>query len=242
MLWQCNGTGFVKKAEEIAKSVLAINAEQVDRDAIWPEKGLRTLLDEGFGGLVVPKKYGGQGQGLLILGRVCEELSKECPSTAICFGMHCVGSFVISANATDVQRDCFLKPICEGKHITTLSLSEAGTGIHFYIPEMMLQAVPPDHYTLTGEKVFVTNGGYADSYVVSAVAGDTEGPAANFSCVVVPGNAFGISWGKPWNGIGMRGNSSRNMTLRSVKVPRANLLGREGDQIWYVFNVITPFF
>ena len=156
--------------------------------------------------------------------------------------MHCVGASVIAANATDAQREAFLTPICEGKHITTLSLSESGTGSYFYLPLTSLVAVPPDHYALSGEKVFVTNGGYADSYVVSAVAGAREAPAGQFSCVVVPSGSLGLSWGKPWNGVGMRGNSSRTMTLGGVRVPRANLLGREGDQIWYIFNVILPFF
>ena len=242
MLWSNGTAGILKKAEEIAKGVLALNAERVDKDAMWPEKGMRTLLAEGFGGLVVPKQLGGRGQGLLMLARVCETLSKECASTSICFGMHCVGASVISTNATNAQKENFLTPICDGKHITTLSLSESGTGIHFYLPETKLRTVGPDTYTLTGEKVFVTNGGFADSYVVSAVADEQEAPAGQFSCVVVPNNVLGMSWGKAWAGVGMRGNSSRTMTLRSVKVPRANLLGQEGDQIWYIFNVITPYF
>lgn len=240
--WQGGGSAILKKAEEIAKDVLAGEAGRIDQDAAWPEKGLRILLSEGFGGLVVPRQYGGKGQGLLMLARVCEILSRECASTGICFGMHCVGASVMSVNATEAQRECFLTPICEGKHITTLSLSELGTGIHFYLPQTSLIALSPDYYSLTGEKVFVTNGGHADSYVVSAVAGEREAPAGQFSCVVVPNNSLGLSWGKPWNGVGMRGNSSRTMTLRSVRIPRSNLLGREGDQIWYIFNVITPFF
>ncbi|ADJ22546.1 acyl-CoA dehydrogenase domain protein [Hyphomicrobium denitrificans ATCC 51888] len=240
--WQGGGSAFLKKAEEIAKDVLAAEAPRIDRDATWPEKGLRTLLSEGFGGLVVPRQYGGKGQGLLMLARVCEILSKECPSTGICFGMHCVATSVMSVNATDAQRENFLNPICEGKHITSLSLSELGTGIHFYLPQTSLTAVSPDCYSLTGSKVFVTNGAHADSYVVSAVAGDRGAPAGQFSCVVIPNNSEGLTWGKPWDGIGMRGNSSRTMTLQDVRIPRANLLGREGDQIWYIFNVITPFF
>jgi alkylation response protein AidB-like acyl-CoA dehydrogenase len=153
-----------------------------------------------------------------------------------------VATSVISANATDAQREKFLAPICEGKHLTSLALSEAGTGVYFYLPQTKLHAASPDSYTLAGEKGFVTNGGHADSYVVSSVAGSLEAPLGQFSCVVVPADAEGISWGNAWNGIGMRGNSSRSMTLRNVTVPRANLLGREGDQIWYIFNVITPFF
>ena len=63
MLWQNGGTAILNKAEEIAKDVLAVDAERVDRDAGWPENGLRTLLAEGFGSLVVPKQYGGRDSG-----------------------------------------------------------------------------------------------------------------------------------------------------------------------------------
>lgn len=240
--WEAGSAAILRKTEEIARDVLAPQAERIDTDAVWPEKSLRTLLAEGFGGLLVPRQYDGKGQGMQTLARVCEALSRGCASTGICYGMHCVGTSVISVNATDAQQENFLTPICQGKHITTLSLSETGTGVHFYLPQTRLDSVPPEHYLLNGEKVFVTNGGHADSYVVSAVAGSPEAPAGRFSCVVVPGSTMGLSWGQPWNGVGMRGNSSRSMTLRSVKVPRYCLLGREGDQIWYIFNVITPFF
>lgn len=237
-----SGSAIIRQATDIAKEVLAVHADKIDREAIWPEVSMRALLDEGFGGLVVPTQYGGRGQGLLALAKVCAQLSKECASTGICYGMHCVGSSVISANATGSQKDDFLGPICAGKHITSLSLSEASTGIHFYYPETTLRSADGDHYVLSGEKMFVTNGGHANSYVVSAVDGPSDGPAGRFSCIIVPSNSMGLSWGKAWDGLGMRGNSSRSMTLRSVRVPRANLLGREGDHIWYIFNVITPYF
>ena len=242
-IWRDSVSASVlKQAEDIANGVLARNANDIDRDAAWPEEGLRALLAQGFGGLVVPQRYGGKGHGLVMLARVCEQLSKECASTGICYGMHCVGASVIAANATELQGKAFLAPICEGKHITTLSLSETGTGSYYYLPQTSLVAVPPDEYRLSGEKVFVTNGGHADSYVVSAVAGEKEAPAGQFSCIVVPSETSGLTWGKPWDGVGMRGNSSRTMTLTDARVPCANLLGREGDQIWYVFNVITPYF
>jgi len=156
--------------------------------------------------------------------------------------MHCVGSSVIAANATPAQQKQFLAPICEGAHLTTLSLSERGTGAHFYLPETRLEAISPRNYSLTGTKTFVTNGDNADSYVVSAVAAEADAPLGQFSCVVVPRDAKGIEWGPPWDGLGMRGNSSRTMTLRDVVIPRSCLLGKEGEQIWYIFNVIMPFF
>ena len=230
------------KTQEIAKDVVAPNAPEADQYARWPEPGIRAMQREGLAGLVVPATYGGQGQGLLALARVCETLGQECASTAICYGMHCVGASVIAANATPDQQSRLLTPICEGRHITTLSLSEAGSGAHFYLPQTALEAVTAEEFRLTGSKTFVTNGGHADSYVVSAVAASPAAPIGQFSCVVVPAAAENIHWGSDWDGLGMRGNSSRTMELRGVRVPRGDLLGKEGDQIWYIFNVVTPYF
>lgn len=229
-------------AKEIAREVVSPEADTVDREARWPEKGMRTLQQEGLGGLVVPRAAGGRGLGLLGLTQVCEILGQECASTAICFGMHCVGSSVIAANATRDQIERYLEPISAGRHVTTLSLSEPGTGVHFYLPQTRLEKCDPDSFVLTGTKTFVTNGGYADSYVVSAVDPEEDAPLGRFSCVVVPQKASGLKWGPPWIGLGMRGNSSRTVELDRVAVPRMDLLGKEGDHIWYFFNVISPYF
>lgn len=233
---------LMQKAREIAKEVLASNVAKSDKEALWPEVCIRELQRAGFGGLVIPLAQGGQGQGLLTLAKICEILGQECASTAICFGMHCVGASVISVNATSDQQERYITPICEGKHITSLSLSEAGSGVHFYLPQATLEELNETEFSLNGAKAFVTNGGHADSYVVSAVMSASDAPVGHFSCVIVPSESEGIKWGSNWDGLGMRGNSSRTMELKAVKVPRSNMLGKEGDQIWYIFNVVTPFF
>ncbi|HKE18168.1 MAG TPA: acyl-CoA dehydrogenase, partial [Kofleriaceae bacterium] len=160
----------------------------------------------------------------------------------ISFGMHCVASAVIAAKATPHQRGRYLEAISAGRHFTTLALSEPGTGAHFYYPETRLLVESPTSYRVSGKKVFVTNGGHADSYVVSTVAAEAEAPPGHFSCVLVAAGADGLAWGAPWQGLGMRGNSSRALGLRGVPVPRQDLIGEEGDQIWYVFEVVAPFF
>lgn len=226
---------------EIVKDVVGPNANEIDREASWPEQNIRALQDAGLGGLVVPKSYGGLGYGTLALAQICELLGSECASTAICFGMHSVGASVIAANPNQDQCDRYLAPIVAGKHITSLSLSEAGTGAHFYLPQTKLEA-HADGYSISGTKTFVTNGDNADSYVVSTVAADPDAPMGQFSCVVVPRNAQGLSWGPAWEGMGMRGNSSRMLNMEDVRVPREDLLGKEGDQIWYIFNVVCPYF
>jgi alkylation response protein AidB-like acyl-CoA dehydrogenase len=214
----------------------------VDRDARWPERSIRELQRAGLGGLVVPSGEGGLGFGLFALARACEILGQQCASTALCFGMHCVGSAVIAAKATSHHRERYLEPIVRGEHVTTLALSEPGTGAHFYLPRTRMNERGADALELDGEKTFVTNGGHADSYVVSTVAADSGARPGTFSCVVVPRDARGLAWGAPWAGLGMRGNSSRSLRFDRVVVSQSELLGAPGDQIWYVFNVVAPFF
>jgi isovaleryl-CoA dehydrogenase len=228
-------------AESIVEADIAPRAEQVDRECVWPAHSMKALASAGLTGLQVPEAVGGHGQGLLALSLITEVIGRACPSSALCFGMHCVGTAVIAAKATGYQQDRYLRAIARGEHITTLALSEAGTGVHFYLPETRLRP-EGEHYRVEGTKEFVTNGGHADSYVVSTVA-EVEGTeSGDFSCLIVDRDTPGMEWQQSWQGFGMRGNSSRGLQFQGARVPKENLLGEEGDQVWYVFEVVAPYF
>lgn len=216
-------------------------ADAADVNGQWPEQAMRALQSAGFMGLHVPKFLGGHGQGLVALAAICETLAGYCPSTAICYGMHCVGTAVIAAKATPYQQENYLRPIAEGRHLTTLSLSESGTGSHFYLSQTKLRR-QGDAYIVNGEKQFVTSAGHADSYVVSTEASARDAEAGEFSCLIVDRDLPGMHWGPAWLGMGMRGNESRSLMLENVRVPTSNLLGSEGDEIAYIFEVVAPYF
>lgn len=226
---------------EVVERVLRANSLRVDAEGIWPIENLRALQAAGLGGLVVGSDAGGLGHGLYAVARVCELLGRECPSTAITFGMHLVGSAVIDAKATPAQRAAYLGPIARGEHLTTLALSEPGTGSQFYIPQTQLTRVDGG-FALRGRKSFVTSGGHADSYVISAAPTASDANPGEFSCVVVRKDAAGLTWDGQWDGWGMRGNAAVSALLDGVVVGRDDLLGEEGDEIWFVFNVIAPYF
>ncbi len=226
-------------AANVAETQIAPLAAEVDAECRWPAHSMQALAEAGLLGLQVPSELGGLGQGLLGLCVLTETIARACPSSALCYGMHCVATAVIAAKATDHQREHYLREIAQGRHITTLALSEHGTGAHFYLPETRLDADGED-FIVDGTKQFVTNGGHADSYVVSTVAADGE--AGDFSCLIVDNNSNGMHWLDTWAGFGMRGNSSRPLQLDRVRVPARNLLGEPGDQVWYVFEVVAPFF
>jgi len=228
-------------AERVAQETALVHREAVDRDSRWPVETMQALGEAGLLGLQAPASLGGHGEGLSALVTACEALAQVCPSSALCFGMHCVGTAVIAAKATPYQQERYLRPIARGQHITTLALSEKGTGSHFYLAETRLLSAG-DEYLIDGSKHFVTSGGYADSYVVSTVAADADAQPGQFSCILVDRNLPGTSWGEPWHGLGMRGNESRALLLDGVRAPRKALLGEEGDQVWYIFEVVAPYF
>ncbi|REL29132.1 acyl-CoA dehydrogenase [Rhodohalobacter sp. SW132] len=227
---------------KIASDELTPRAEEIDKTGKWPEKSIRALQQAGLGGIAIPSELGGHGQGLTGVAKVCEILGHECASTAMCFGMHLVGSAVLAAKATPHQKEHYIAPIVKGEHLTTLSISEPGTGSHFYIPEAELKNEKNGKYTLNGTKSFVTNGSYADSYVVSAVIPAPDTAVGQFTCVVVDNRSEGLNWKGKWEGIGMKGNSSRTVEINNLRLSENNILGEKGDQIWYVFEVVAPYF
>lgn len=203
---------------------------------------MRALAAAGLMGLNAPVSAGGHGLGLEALVSVTRVLAREHPSAALCYAMHCVGTAVIAAKATAAQHARFLVPIAAGDHMTTLALSEPGTGAHFYFPQTQIQP-DGDGYLVDGVKSFITNGGHADSYVLSTAAADEHASGEGvFSAVLVEAGADGLEWQDEWRGFGMRSNSSRGVRLDRVRICRDQLLGEEGDQLWYVFEVVTPYF
>ncbi|MDP5183601.1 acyl-CoA dehydrogenase family protein [Blastococcus sp. BMG 814] len=230
----------VARVSEVAETVARPLVGRTD-SGVWPAEVLAALQAAGLGGLAAPQQVGGSGLGLRGVVAAGEALGRVDASAGLCFGMHCVATAVVAAKPTERQRKEFLDAIVAGEHLTTLALSEPGTGAHFWLPQTRLTRTP-DGLRIDGEKSFVTNGSQADSYVVSTVAADPDAPLGEFSCVLVPGDATGLSWTDGWDGIGMRGNSSRRARLDGVRVGTDHLLGAEGDQIWFVFEVVAPFF
>lgn len=229
--------------DEIVERVIYPMAGAVDRDGAWPAHSMAALGEAGLLGLQVPQRLGGHGEGLLALTMLTEAIGRACPSSALCFGMHCVGTAVIAAKSTPFHEDHYLREIAAGRHITTLALSESGTGSHFYLPETALRVSDDGtHFLVQGTKQFVTNGSRADSYVVSTRASSPAAEAGDFSCLIVDGATPHLDWEAQWDGFGMRGNSSRALHLDDAPVPMRNLLGDDGDEVWYVFEVVAPYF
>ena len=230
-----------ERARIIAQTVAAPLAEAVDEQAMWPQHSMKALAEAGLLGLHVPLRLGGLGQGLMGLIAVTEQLGQACSSSSMCFGMHSVGTAVIAAKATPHHENKYLAAIGRGEHITTIGLSETGSGVHFYLPDTEVRR-EGEGYRVTGVKQWVTNSAHANSIVVSCRNADEDTEHGEFTCVVVDSDSPGCHLQKGWEGFGMRGNDSRPVMFDGAEVSPDGLLGNEGDQIWYVFEVVAPYF
>lgn len=225
---------------EIARSVVLAEVPDIE-DYHWPARSMQALADAGLLPLAIPQRLGGLGAGMTGMVIAGEELGRISPSASLCYCMHVVGSAVIAAKPSEMQVEKYLLPIVQGRHLTTLALSEPGSGGYLHVPGCLL-ARAGDHYLVHGDKSFVTNGGQADSYVISTLSEQGEAAPGVFNCLMLDRDTPGMAWHGPWRGLGMRGNASINLKLDSAQVPVGNLLGEPGDQTWYIFEVVAPYF
>jgi acyl-CoA dehydrogenase len=181
----------------------------------------RKAYDEGLLTLVVPKQYGGEGVGILDSCIIYEELA------AACMGIY-LGIFVSTSlypivfGATSVEQ--FLKPFAAS---ATSYLSELSVGSD---PSSMktTAVLDGDHYVVNGTKMWITNGGYANLYLVFANT-DLAKKHKGIICLIVPSHLEGVSHGEPIDKMGQRASNTTAVTFKNVTVPKENLLGGEGE-------------
>jgi isovaleryl-CoA dehydrogenase len=220
--------------------VIREESASVDKQAAFPEASVRELGNSGLLGLLVPARYGGQESGAKRFSQVALETGAACGSTGMIFVMHCCGVEVISNLMPECStKDEILRAVADGKHLSTLACSERGTGTHFYA-SFSKSNQENEYFRLNAEKSFVTSGGYANSYVVSTQATGEDNPL-NTSLYLVLKDG-GQTFSGQWQGMGLRGNSSCNMSLKEVMIPQTQLLGKSGDGLALSMSLILPRF
>lgn len=231
---------WVSQAEELARSVLAPHAEDVDRQGRWPGESLAALGSSGFFGLTVPAIYGGAAEGPTTFAAVNRVLAEHCASTAMIYLMHICTTQAIAAAETFPQRDEVLRAIAAGRHLGTLAFSETGSRSHFWAP-VSQAIVEGETHRLSAEKSFVTSAGRADSYIVSTRAAGAGDPLAS-TLYFVPSGTSGVHVGAAWNGLGLRGNASAPIRFEGVAVPASQRLSGEGAGFSMMLNTVLPWF
>lgn len=231
---------WVSKAEELARTVLAPHAEDVDRQGRWPEESLAALGTSGLLGLTVPGRYGGAEEGPRVFAAVTRLLAEQCASTAMIYLMHVCATQAITAAETFPQREEVLRAIAADRHLGTLAFSETGSRSHFWAPVSQAIAEGETH-RLSAEKSFVTSAGRANSYIVSTRAAGAKDLLAS-TLYFVPADASGVHIGAAWNGLGLRGNASAPIRFEGVAVPASQRLSGDGAGFTMMLNTVLPWF
>lgn len=207
-------------------------AAEIDEQERFPEETVAKMGKLGMMGIIVPKEYGGIGGDVLTYAMAVEEMSKVCATTGVILSAHtslCVDP--ILHFGTEEQKKKYLPDLASGKKVGAFGLTEPGAGTDAQ-GQTTTAVLDGDHWVLNGNKIFITNAGYADTFVVIAVTGTTVDKKGRkkkeISAFIVEKGFKGFSVGKHEKKMGIRGSSTSELIFEDCIVPKENLLGQQG--------------
>ncbi len=225
---------YLDALRSVIDEVVAPDAVEVDRSGTFPRAGIEALGRAGLLGLLSAREVGGRGEAYRAATLVIEELAHHCASTAMVTLLHyCAVPVVEAYGPEDVRRE-----VAAGRHLLALALSEVGSRSHFWAP--VSTATPDeDKVRLDARKSWVTSAGEADSYVWSSRPMAAEGLSTLW---LVPAGTPGLGVDGPFDGLGLRGNSSRPMAADGLVVGADAMLGPDGGGFDLLMMVVLPYF
>ena len=223
--------------KEFAEKEIKPFAAEVDETEEFPRKNVDKMVKAGFMGIPFAKEYGGEGGDTLGYIMAVEELSKVCATTGVILSAHTsLGTYPIEHFGTEQQKQKYLKDLASGKKLGAFGLTEPNAGTDASMQQTMA-VKQGDKYILNGSKVFITNGGEADTYVVFAMTDKSKG-TKGISAFIVEKGTKGFSFGPHEKKMGIRGSATCELIFEDVEVPEENLLGQEGKGFKIAMNTL----
>lgn len=222
-------------AREFAEKRLKPTAFECDEKEAIPKELYAEAAELGFFGIMIPEEFGGLGLDYLSYCLAMEELARGNAAFQVCLAVH--NSLVSSAIvrfASDEQKKKYLPKLASGEIIAAYSLSEQGAGSD--AAGLKCTAFKDgDHFVVSGTKAWITNGGFADFFIVFVMTSPELGKKG-ISCLIVEKGTPGFSLGKKEKKLGIKASDTREISFQKCRIPVANLVGKEGDGLKIAFT------
>ena len=213
-------------ASKIAEERIAPAAAELDEKEEFPWEIMRDLAQADLFGVWIPEEYGGLGGGVFEQCLVVEELSRACAGVATSYAASALGAYPILLFGTEEQKQRYLPDIASGKRLAAFALTEPDAGSD--AGNIKTTAVlDGDSYILNGTKQWITNAGEAEIYTVMATI-DRNAGVRGITAFIVEKGTPGFEFGKKEKKMGIRSSSTRELIFSDCRIPRENLLDREG--------------
>lgn len=204
-------------------------AADIDKEHRFPEENVKKMGELGLLGVPFPKEVGGQGGNNKTYAITVEELSRVCASTGVICSAHTsLCCWPIFNFGTEEQKKKYLPDLLSGKKLGAFGLTEPGAGTDAG-GQQTKAVLDGDNYIINGSKVFITNGGYADVFVVVAMTDKKKGTRGGISAFILEKGMKGFSIGKTEDKMGIKASSTTELIFENVKVPKENMLGSVGE-------------
>ena len=213
-------------ARKIAEEKIRPVAAKYDQSEEFPWEVIKVIANSDLFGLFIPEQYGGMGVNVLNLCLATEELSRACGGIAVCYAASALGTFPIVLFGNEEQKKKYLPDLAKGKKLAAFGITEPEAGSDASAIKTTARK-DGNHYILNGLKHFITNGGDAEVYTVIAMTDKTKG-ARGASAFIVEKGTPGFTFGKKEDKFGIRASSTRELIFTDCKIPKENLLSREG--------------
>ena len=220
---------FEQMIQEFAENEVKPLAQLTDEEERFPIENVEKMAKLGLFGIIIPREYGGAGAGYREYIYAVEELSKYCGTTGVILSAHTsLCAAPILEHGTEEQKQKYLPDLATGRKLGGFGLTEPNAGTD--AGNQQTTAVEmEDHWLLNGSKIFITNGGEAETYVVIAGTGRNAKGGLEMTAFIVEKGWEGFSFGKHEKKMGIRGSATCELIFENVKIPKENMLGKRGD-------------